>query len=106
MIGEVVAFYGLGWQDVLDMDVRWFCKLYRRVPVIEARRLLPRLQAYAFPHLTEEGRAHVHQALMELSGYGKMRDDALAHEEYEAGWGMLRGLGMPAQVFSELKKEP
>jgi hypothetical protein len=105
MLGEVVAFYGLGWAETVAMDFRWFCKLYTRIPVIEARRQLAWLSVQAYPHVDKEAREGIHAELMRRSGYERQRQDALATDRFEVGWAMLRSFGRAAQTGATVEGE-
>ncbi len=95
MLAEVLHFYALGWNELLDLEVPWFCKLYARIPVIEARRLLALLPALTYPHLeTREDRERLHAQLMRQAGYVQLRHAFLPDAaEVGDGWEKLRGLG-------------
>ncbi|HXH10785.1 MAG TPA: hypothetical protein VNP04_13615 [Alphaproteobacteria bacterium] len=92
-----MAFYGMSWSDTVHMPVSWFLKLYNRIQVVEARRLLSQLNVVAYPHLEESGRERVHESLMRLAGYERMQQEALAQDRYEASWDILRSFGRPAK---------
>jgi len=102
LIGEVMAFYGLGFDGVLDLEFPWFCKLVARIPVIEARRQLAWLSVFAYPHVDAEARQRIHEGLMRASGYERQRQEQMAAERYEAGWALLRGFGRPAPSGAEV----
>lgn len=96
MLGEFINFYGMPWRETIEMPVPWFMKLYNRISMIEARRLIPQLNVISYPHMTEEGRENIHASLMRQSGYERMRQEALEREQYEANWDILRRFGRPA----------
>jgi hypothetical protein len=95
-MAEVLHFYGgLGWGELLDMEFIWFCKLVANIPVVEARRHLAALPLMAYPHVDGDARGRIQEALMRASGAERQRQEALAADQYEAGWALLRGFGTP-----------
>ena len=102
MVAEVIHFYGFGWEELLDMEVPWFCAFHKRIPMIEARRLLPWMPVIAYPHLAEKAdRDTQHRRLMEQAGYTPQaatrhrveRDDDPDH--HAGDWSILRTFGQP-----------
>jgi hypothetical protein len=98
MIAEVMAFYGLGWGDAIRLEFRWFTKLYKHIPAIEAKRLLAWLPAFAFPHVDAAAREAIQARLVQQSGVARQRQEQMAAENYEIGWAQLRGFGVAAQT--------
>ena len=92
MLAEVLEFFHLGWDGTVNLDFAWFCKLYNRIPMIQARRLLAWIPVIAYPHLQEDVRTSMHEHLMAQSGLERLRQESLAAERYESGWSQLRGL--------------
>ena len=94
MLAEVMQFYGQPWSEILEMEVTWFCKFYARVPVIEARRLLPWLPVLSYPHLAgKRDRKHIQDGLNRQAGYERQRRYAVTSAQREDGWAQLRSLG-------------
>lgn len=98
MLAEVLHFYALGWDALLEMEVTWFCKLYARIPVVEARRTLAALPALTFPHLgSDQDRRHVQAQLMRQAGYDLMRAVGATSDTAHSGWGRLQAYAAPAK---------
>ena len=74
MLAEVMQFYGLGWSDLLEMEMVWFSKLYQKIPLVEARRLLGWLDVVM--------RAGCSHARWVPTGVGRDRRRALARERW------------------------
>jgi len=100
MLAEVMQFYGLSFDAVLDMDSRWFYKFYNRIAVVEARRLLAQLDVVSYPHVMEksgrqkivnnlENRAHIAQLRHVASTSAKAQDDGWRRLRQFAGGGGL-----------------
>lgn len=99
MIAEMLHFYQCGWQELLEMDVRWFYKLYSRIQAVEARRGLALLPLLAYPHLTDaQARTGIYETLLRQSGYKRMAALAQADPDRQrTGWDEFRavmGLGL------------
>ena len=89
-------FYALGWDGVLEMEVTWFCKLYARIPVVEARRHLALLPILAFPHLADKQSRHdIQEKLVRQAGYTLQRTLGQDTAAQARGWAALRGFGIP-----------
>jgi hypothetical protein len=69
-MAEVLHFYAVSWEELLAMPVVWFCKLYNRIPAVEARRQAAWLPIISYPHLAERGHQQVIQSLRQQAQYG------------------------------------
>lgn len=92
MLAEVLEFFHLGWDGTVNLDFAWFCKLYNRIPIIQARRLLSWLPVIAYPHLQEDARISLHERMMEQSGLERLRQESLKADKFESGWAALRAM--------------
>lgn len=103
MLAEVIQFYGLSWNDALDMDARWFYKLYHRIAIVEARRLINWLDVVSYPHLANKrDRQKISTALEARAGYAQLRHLAsISKKVQDDGWAKLRQLGRPKSVQKE-----
>lgn len=90
MIAEYMNFYGASFVDVMGMPSNWFFILYRKIHVVESRRILALIDATAFPHVDEKARHMIHERLLENSGYKEMRTVQPEEDKYHTGWTMLR----------------
>lgn len=100
-------FYSLGWEEVLGLEVTWFCKLHSRIPVVESRRLIAWLPALSYPHLTERGHRDVFHMLQRAAklppSYTNTPAVALPPKnDVDLGWARLRAHGTHA---SQTKKD-
>jgi len=100
-------FYGLGWEEVLALEVTWFCKLHSRIPVVESRRLIAWLPALSYPHLTERGHRDVFRMLQRAANLPpsyttNATPTASRQQDIESGWARLRSHGIHA---SQLQKD-
>jgi len=92
----VLQFYGLGWDELLDLEVVWFAKLYERIPIVQARRLLDWLPILTYPHITSKrDRKKIQDTLDRQAGYERMRRFSTTPAQQEDGWARLRGAGKP-----------
>ena len=91
-----MQFYGLGWSDLLEMEMVWFSKLYQKIPLVEARRLLGWLDVVMYPHLTKkQDRQRLVAGLERRAGYKALRYLTSADPARVAtAWDMLRDLGV------------
>lgn len=98
MLAEVLHFYHLGWDELLEMEMVWFCKLYSKIQMIEARRLLPMLDVLMYPQLTKrEDRKRLLDDLERRAGYARLKYFAsLDPTRAAAGWEQLRAMSTPA----------
>lgn len=97
MLAEVLQFYGLGWDELLALEIPWFSKLYQRIPVVEARRLLALMPVLAYPHMdTRRQRTQLHKDLVRQAGYELMQRYGTTVAQQAQGWERLRGVGRPA----------
>jgi hypothetical protein len=52
-MAEVIAFYSMSFEELVALDVVWFCKLYNRIGQVEARRQISWLPVYSVPHMEQ-----------------------------------------------------
>ena len=97
MLAEVLAFYHLGWEELLEMEMTWFCHLYNTITLVEARRLLPLLDIQMYPHLTKkQDRQRLVEGLQRRAGYKRLQYLAsFDTQRANDGWARLRGMSAP-----------
>jgi hypothetical protein len=107
-MAEVLHFYSLGWEEMLALPLAWFCKLYTRIPAVDARRQLAWLPALSYPHLTEAGTRQVRQGLeRHASGEygsttaGRTGPPMVPDATVAAGWARLRSMGVSGQAIQQ-----
>lgn len=94
MLGEMAAVYHFGWDDLLEMEVTWFCKLYGRIPVIDARRMLAWLPIHTYPHILEDkDRRRLFDRLVRQARVTKTQDAT----QIASGWERLKSVSQGAQ---------
>ena len=95
----MLHFYHLGWDGMLDMDFRWFLKLYARIPMIEARRLRALLPIISYPHLSDaHSRKQIQDYFDRVAGTQRY---AATPEHVVTGWARLRTMGRPGAPGQE-----
>jgi len=106
MLAEVLHFYGLGWNELLDLELAWFCILYKQIDVVEARRLLAWLPVITYPHLlTRKDRESISKHLTRTAGHTPARLRDTRPETVQAGWDKLAGLGAPPRAPKDAHKK-
>jgi len=96
----VLHFYSVSWDELLHLSVTWFCKLYNRIPIIQARQVMAWLPAIAYPHLTDQGRKEQYAGLRRLAAVNRLESvvgyKATDQLTIDRSWARLRGMGLPA----------
>lgn len=98
---EVLHFYSLSWDELLALPVAWFCKLYNRIPIIQARQIITWLPGMSYAHLIDDGsRRQVLAALKQAAAYDLM--NRKEQDRWDADWNRLRrNYGIPASEYSK-----
>jgi hypothetical protein len=94
----VMQFYGMSFDDVVELEVKWFCKLYNRISRIEAQRQMSWLPVIAYPHMNQRGADRTWRDLKtKLEGKdlspSKLPNPA-SPGEVKHGWHRLRSMGL------------
>lgn len=100
MLAEVLEFYHMGWGETVHLDFAWFCKLYKRIPMLQARRLLPWLPVISYPDLPDDARGRIHEMLMQQSGLEQLGQPG-TDARVEAGWAALRTFAAAPAIGQE-----
>ena len=97
MLAEVMEFYGMSWNDVLDIETIWFYKLYRRIEIVQARRQYAWLNVLSYPHIADKAsRDKIIKQLEVKAEFKKLTHlAATSPVVQEQGWARLRAFASP-----------
>ena len=98
LMAEVMEFYGMSFEELINLTVSWFCKLFSRIPQIEARRQISWLPVYAMAHMEKAaGQRTLRDMQKKARGIQptKLPNDA-DESSINHGWFRLREQGIHA----------
>lgn len=98
-MAEVMHFYGMSFEELVNLSLAWFCKLFTRISQVEARHQMSWMPIYAIPHI-KEGPAQRLMRDIAKKAQGK-RISTLPNQSDESsinrGWFRLREQGIHAK---------
>jgi len=95
-----MQFYGMSFEELINLDVNWFCKFYKNIKQVGAIRHLDLIQVIAYPHLKPEGGRKILADLRKLAQGVVTLDENLPNPadvgQIKHGWHKLRTMGLKA----------
>ena len=88
-MAELIHIYHFSFDEVVNMDVRWFCKLYNRIPVVVARRQLADVPLVSYPHMAKDSDRKRFQRSLEKAAR-LPKSSPVEHTSTVVGWERLR----------------
>jgi len=98
-MAEVMEFYGMSFAELISLTVVWFCKLYSRIALVEARRQMSWLPTFAMPHMDKAaGQKMMRDLAKKARGIQPNVLPGSADESsINRGWSRLRQQGIHAK---------